>query len=60
MNSIIRNLSSQLLRNSNRQLIRLPYAAFATDAKEIEKMTTKSKVVVFMKVRRMKNLSIFY
>lgn len=52
MNSIIRNLSSQLLRN-NRQLVRLPYAAFATDAKEIEKMTTKSKVVVFMKVENL-------
>lgn len=52
MNSIIRNLSSQLLRNNSRQLQRLPFAAFATDVKEIEKMTTKSKVVVFMKVRK--------
>ena len=48
MNSLIRNVSVCLLR-PNRQLF-LGLNKFATDSKQIEALTKKNKVVVFMKV----------
>jgi hypothetical protein len=48
MNSLIRNLSSPLLRNHRQFLIQA--SNFATDAKAIEELTKRNKVVVFMKV----------
>lgn len=48
MNSVLRNLSSQLIRNQRQFLIK--YKSFATDVKAIEELTKKNKVVVFMKV----------
>lgn len=48
MNSLIKNISSQLVRQ-HRQLL-IQGSRFATDAKTIEEMTKKNKVVVFMKV----------
>lgn len=53
MNSLIRNLSKQLIRNHRQFLIQS--SNFATDAKAIEEMTKKNKVVVFMKVRNEKS-----
>lgn len=50
MNSLIKNLSTQLIRNQRQFLIQC--SGFATDAKHIEELTKKNKVVVFMKVRR--------
>lgn len=48
MNSIIRNLSSQLIKN-HRQVV-FQCSRFATDAKAIENLTKNNKVVIFMKV----------
>lgn len=47
MNSVIRNLSVRLL--SKRTQLLTQCKSFATDAKLIEEMTKKNKVVVFMK-----------
>lgn len=49
MNTLIRNISSQLIRNQKLMVIQC--SRFATDPKIIEEMTKKNKVVVFMKVR---------
>ena len=48
MNLLIRNISVRLLR-PNKQLF-LGLNQFATDSKQIETLTKKNKVVVFMKV----------
>lgn len=47
MNSIIKSISTQLIRNHRQFLIQC--GSFATDAKKIEELTKKNKVVVFMK-----------
>lgn len=48
MISIVKNLSSQMIRHQRQFLLRCN--RFATDAKAIEELTKKSAVVVFMKV----------
>jgi hypothetical protein len=53
MNSLVRSLSTQLIRNHRQFLIQC--SNFATDAKAIEALTKKSSVVVFMKVRNEKS-----
>ncbi|KAG5673894.1 hypothetical protein PVAND_003897 [Polypedilum vanderplanki] len=47
MNFLIKNISTHLIRNQ-RQLL-MQCSRFATDAKFIEELTKKNKVVVFMK-----------
>jgi len=47
MNSVIKNLSSHLIRNHRQLLIQSRF--LASDAKAIEDLTKKNKVVVFMK-----------
>lgn len=48
MNSLIRNISGCLLRPNKHLFMSLN--KFATDSKQIEALTKKNKVVVFMKV----------
>lgn len=48
MNSFIKNISVCLLKPNNQLFIVLN--KFATDSKQIEALTKKNKVVVFMKV----------
>jgi len=47
MNSVIKNISSHLIRNHRQLLIQSRFLAF--DSKAIEDLTKKNKVVVFMK-----------
>ncbi|CRK91920.1 CLUMA_CG005539, isoform A [Clunio marinus] len=47
MNALVKNLSFQLIRNQRQFLLHC--SRFATDAKAIEDLTKKNKVVVFMK-----------
>lgn len=51
MNSIVKNLSTHLIRNQRQFLLQC--SRFATDVKAIEELTKKNKVVVFMKVKRL-------
>lgn len=51
MSFLIRNLASNLVRNQRQLLIHCN--RLATDAKNIEEMTKRNKVVVFMKVNRL-------
>lgn len=55
MNSLIKSLSTQLIRHHRQFLIQSSY--FATDLKKIEELTKKNKVVVFMKVEFKKSLN---
>lgn len=56
MNNIIKSVSTHLIRNQRQFLLQC--SRFATDAKTIEEMTKKNKVVVFMKARKIKNLPV--
>jgi len=55
MSFLVKNITRQIIRNQRQLLIQC--SQFATDGKIIEDMTKKSKVVVFMKVRKMTFLS---
>jgi hypothetical protein len=48
MNCLLRNLTTQLVRSQRLMLINTN--RFATDAKKIQELVSKNKVVVFMKV----------
>lgn len=54
MSFLVKNITRQIIRNHRQLLIQC--SQFATDGKIIEDMTKKSKVVVFMKVRKLQFL----
>lgn len=47
--NLVKNITTQVIRNHRQFLVQC--SRFATDAKQIEDLTKKNKVVVFMKVR---------